>query len=87
MIKKPFSITICMGSSCFARGNNTNAEYIQQFIDTHGLGESIEIRGCLCEGECKKGPNIRINEVLYTGVTPEALQTILEHTVLGQEKV
>ena len=30
-------ITVCMGSSCFSRGNSSNAELIQLFIKENNL--------------------------------------------------
>ena len=40
------TITICMGSSCFSRGNSTNAEVIQRFIADNGLEDKFSVRGC-----------------------------------------
>jgi len=71
------TITICMGSSCFSRGNATNAEIIQKFIADNKLEDKITIKGCLCEGECKNGPNVRIDNELFTNVSPESLPDIL----------
>ena len=70
-------ITVCMGSSCFSRGNATNAEIIQKFIADNKLEDKITIKGCLCEGECKNGPNVRIDNELFTNVSPESLPDIL----------
>lgn len=75
------TITICMGSSCFSRGNSTNAEVIQRFIADNGLEDKFSVRGCLCEGECKNGPNIRIDAKLYTNVSPETLPDLLLHAL------
>lgn len=76
---KKISITVCMGSSCFSRGNANNAEIIQKFIDDHNLFGTVSVKGCLCEGECKSGPHIRINEKLYSDVSPEGLEDLLGH--------
>lgn len=75
------TITICMGSSCFSRGNSANAEVIQRFIADNALEDRVAVRGCLCEGECKNGPNIRINDRLYTDVSPETLPELLAHEI------
>ncbi|MBO5481989.1 MAG: (2Fe-2S) ferredoxin domain-containing protein [Spirochaetaceae bacterium] len=72
-------ITVCMGSSCFSRGNSSNAEMIQLFIKEHGLEDRVKVSGCLCEGECKNGPNIKINGKLFTDVSPESLEILLKH--------
>lgn len=77
-------ITVCMGSSCFSRGNSSNAEMVQYFIKEHGLEDSVKVSGCLCEGECKNGPNIKIDGKLFTNVAPESLEILLKHE-LGVE--
>ena len=73
------SITICMGSSCFSRGNNINAESIERFLEENKLSGKVEVRGCLCEGHCKEGPNIRINGELLQGIEPGMLFDLLQH--------
>lgn len=71
------TIKICMGSSCFARGNNENLEYIQRYLDTHKLRAKVELTGARCENRCAKGPNITIDETIYNEVTPEKIEEIL----------
>ncbi len=68
-----------MGSSCFSRGNSANVEVIQKYIESRQLEGQVELKGCLCEGECKKGPNIKINDVLFSNVTPEGINDLLDH--------
>ncbi len=75
------TITLCMGSSCFSRGNNNNAEMLSRYIQERGLAASIEVQGCLCEGHCKGGPNIKINGELFQGVSAEMLFDLLDHTL------
>ena len=70
-------IKICMGSACFARGNNENLEYIQKYLDTHNLREKVELTGARCENKCAKGPNITIDEKNYNEVTPEKIEEIM----------
>ena len=79
------TITVCMGSSCFSRGNSTNTQIIQKFIEENNLTESVQVRGCLCEGECKNGPNVRIDDKLFSHVYSEGLIDLLQHELL-QEK-
>lgn len=78
------TITVCMGSSCFSRGNSLNAEFLQKFLAEKGLEDKVSIRGNLCDGECKNGPNIRINGKAFHHVSPEALEDLLRHE-LGSE--
>jgi NADH:ubiquinone oxidoreductase subunit E len=74
-------IRICMGSSCFRRGNRKNLEFIESYIDEHGCEAKVELVGSRCEELCRKGPNIQINGRMFHEVTQEILFGILqEHT-------
>ena len=72
-------ITLCMGSSCFSHGNNFNAEIIERFLRARDCEARVEVIGCLCDGHCKTGPNIRINGELLQGVEPSMLFDLLEY--------
>ena len=74
-------IKICMGSSCFARGNDANLEYIEKFIKENNLEAKLELFGARCENWCAKGPNIVINDTRYEQMTPEKLKPILEELI------
>ncbi|WP_222427498.1 (2Fe-2S) ferredoxin domain-containing protein [Desulfobotulus alkaliphilus] len=75
------TLTLCMGSSCFSKGNNLNAAAIENFIRENELTETISIQGCLCEQQCKNGPNIRIGDELIQGVQPGMLHDLLAHKI------
>lgn len=71
-------IKVCMGSACFAKGNQENLEYIKEFIAEKGLDAEVSIVGALCENKCEVGPRIIINEKEYTKVNKEKLEEILQ---------
>jgi NADH:ubiquinone oxidoreductase subunit E len=73
------SLTICMGSSCFSRGNNRNIEVIQDYLSTQPLPPGVELAGHLCEGHCKSGPNVTINDKMYHEVDPIVILGLLNH--------
>jgi NADH:ubiquinone oxidoreductase subunit E len=75
-------ITVCMGSSCFSHGNNHNVEIVERFLREHDLSARVEVIGCLCDGHCKDGPNIRINGELIRGVEPGMMPDLLSHKLL-----
>ena len=56
------TIKICMGSSCFARGNSKNLQIIQNFIEKNHLDAEIQLTGLRCCNNCSKGPNITIDD-------------------------
>lgn len=58
-------IELCMGSSCFARGNSQVLSVLEDFLSSSGHSESAEIIGHLCMGNCSGGPVVRINNREY----------------------
>lgn len=72
------TITICMGSSCFSRGNAETAAFIQQYVTENKLQDRVTVRGCLCEGECRNGPNIRVGNTLYENVSGDMAIDIIK---------
>lgn len=74
-------IKICMGSSCFRRGNRMNLEFIEQYIDDHGCAAEVELVGSRCEELCRKGPNLQIDGRMYHEVNLEMLSDLLEQYV------
>ncbi len=79
------TVTVCMGSSCFSRGNSRNVEVIQNFVKDNGLEAKVEVSGCLCSGHCKDGPVLMINGELIEGVLPEMIPDLLSHKLLAQD--
>ena len=70
-------ITVCMGSSCFGKGNQATAEAVTQFIEEHQLQDRVEVAGCLCGNHCAKGPNIMINDKLISGVSEQSIGAVI----------
>ncbi len=74
-------IEICMGSSCFSRGNAQSLDRVESFLRKQGITEKVELKGRLCTGNCAEGPCLTINENLYTEVHPNAVEDLLRHHV------
>lgn len=72
------TIKVCMGSSCFARGNSKNLQVIQSFLESHNLNAEVELTGLRCCDCCSKGPNITIDGTEYNNVESGMLYDILE---------
>ena len=53
-------IVVCLGSSCFARGNSENLAMINAYVQSRGLTASVRLTGRLCQDECIQGPNLTI---------------------------
>lgn len=72
------TIKICLGSSCFSRGNSANVKVIKQFIQDNTLDAELTFTGRLCENMCSRGPVIVIDEKVYENVNLSRLYKILK---------
>ncbi len=69
---------ICLGSSCFSRGNKEVVMYIKEYLRKNHLDDRIKFNGARCMGLCSNGPNLKINERIIEGVTHSKIEVILE---------
>lgn len=76
-------LKICMGSSCFARGNKENLEIIKRFLKDNKVEAEVVLTGNLCEGMCNTGPNLFFNDVLYQNINPENINSLLADILNG----
>ncbi|MGM9994478.1 MAG: (2Fe-2S) ferredoxin domain-containing protein [Candidatus Avigastranaerophilus sp.] len=74
-------IKICMGSACFAKGNQENLEFIKNYLDENNLEAKIKLTGDLCGDKCEKGPRVIIDEEEYTNITRQKLAQILKNNL------
>lgn len=74
-------ITICMGSSCFARGNEKNVAFCEEFLAARGLRDDVDVElgASLCTGNCAQGPVVIANGKMYTNVDRGVMKDILEN--------
>lgn len=75
------TITICMGSSCFSRGNGRNHEVIKTYLLENDLSAQVLVKGCRCGGQCMDGPNIWIDDQIYSNVDQGSIIDILKHVI------
>lgn len=79
-------VELCLGSSCFARGNAQTLGALEAFINNEGCSNRIELVGHLCLGSCSKGPNLRIGDTTYHGLDTEAVLTLVKQALLDGER-
>lgn len=75
-------IRICMGSSCFARGNQKNLEILESLNLEKQFDCEIELYGSRCENKCSSGPNIEIDGIFYSKINPGSLIDLLNNVVV-----
>ena len=76
--KDAVEIVVCLGSSCFARGNSENLAIINRHVQSQGLSASIRTTGKLCQDKCMQGPNLSIGGEVYHGVTAARMRELLQ---------
>lgn len=79
-------IELCMGSSCFVRGNNEILPLITSLLKEYGITDEVELVGHLCQERCASGPSVTIDGSVYDGLTPEAIGDLLSEQ-LRRERV
>lgn len=73
-------MVICIGSSCFARGNAENVKITEDFLAKYGLIDEVdvELSGGLCTGNCPDGPIVVVNDKVYKHVDSGVMLDILK---------
>ena len=78
-------VTVCLGSSCFARGNAQNLSTLEAYLQSHNLCECVQIRGSLCQDACKQGPNLTVCGTHHHDVNAAKLREILQQFNRGEQ--
>lgn len=74
-------IIICLGSSCFSRGNKSLINVINNYLQENNLKDKVIFKGARCFGNCENGPMIKINDKLFEGLTADKLTEILKSNI------
>ena len=82
----PIDVVICLGSSCFARGNAENLRKLKAYLENCDIAVNFRVRGRLCEKKCTTGPTITINGVDYGEVQSGAAIALLEQALQKRKK-
>jgi NADH:ubiquinone oxidoreductase subunit E len=69
---------ICLGSSCFSRGNKEVVRFIREYLRKNHLDDRVIFSGARCLGHCSNGPNLVINGKVIEGVGLTQVEKILE---------
>jgi NADH:ubiquinone oxidoreductase subunit E len=80
MIRR-FEMQICLGSSCFSRGNKEVVQFIRDYLRKNHLEDKVIFKGARCLGHCSNGPNLIINGKVIEGVGLAQVEKILEDEI------
>lgn len=73
-----YEMQVCLGSSCFSRGNRDLTSFIKDYLKKNHLDDRIVFRGSRCMGHCSNGPVIVINGKIIENVSMSELEAILD---------
>lgn len=79
--KEKVTVELCMGSSCFARGNSSALSEIESFLEENALTDRVDLQGHLCLGKCNSGPHVRVNGVEYAAITPDCIIDLIREAL------
>ncbi len=81
VMKGRTEIVICLGSSCFSRGNRKCLQIIEKYLKENNLEEKYFFRGSRCFNICEKGPILKIGDTIFEGVKPGEVAGILKRSL------
>jgi NADH:ubiquinone oxidoreductase subunit E len=73
-----YVMELCLGSSCFSRGNKETVHFIREWLKKNHLDDKVVFRGARCFGKCNNGPNMVINGKSFEAVNKNIIEMILE---------
>lgn len=74
-------IVICLGSSCFSRGNRKCLGIIEKYLKDNNLDDKYFFHGSRCFDKCEKGPILKIGDTIYEGVKPDEVMNLLRKSL------
>jgi len=66
-------IVICLGSSCFARGNKQFLKIINEYLKERNLLNEVHFHGQRCFGKCSVGPSLQLDNELFELLDEESI--------------
>ncbi|HCP15541.1 MAG TPA: hypothetical protein DIT32_07260 [Peptococcaceae bacterium] len=66
------TVGLCAGTSCHLMGGMDLGTVIEELKVK--LGDDLQVQKHTCLNQCRKGPNVMLNGMLFVGMTPEQLK-------------
>ncbi len=73
-----YEIQICLGSSCFSRGNREVVQVIRDYLKKKHLDDKVMLRGARCMDRCSEGPYLIINGKTFVKTGVQDVEKLLE---------
>lgn len=71
-------VVICLGSSCFARGNKQLVKIVNDYLLDRNLLNDVRFHGQRCFGICSLGPSLKLDGKLIEKQDEETVIALLD---------
>lgn len=78
LLGQSYNIEICLGSSCFSRGNREVVQVLREYLRKNHLDDKVVLKGARCMNRCSEGPFIIINGKTFASAGVQDIEKILE---------
>lgn len=75
---KKKEVVICLGSSCFARGNKQLVKIVNNYLRDRNLLNEVHFHGERCFGQCAVGPSLKLDDILKERLDEDAVVAVLD---------
>ena len=79
-------VVICLGSSCFARGNKQLVKIVNDYLRDRNLLNEVRFHGHRCFGQCAVGPSMKLDGKLLERLDEESVVILLDEFFATIEK-
>lgn len=71
-------VVICLGSSCFARGNKQLVKIVNDYLRDRNLLNEVRFHGERCFGQCAIGPSLKLDGIIKEKLDEESIINVLD---------
>jgi NADH:ubiquinone oxidoreductase subunit E len=71
-------VVICLGSSCFARGNKQLVKIVSDYLRDRNLLNEVRFHGERCFGHCAAGPSLKLDGIIKENLDEESVVAIMD---------
>lgn len=79
-------VVICLGSSCFARGNKQLVKIVNNYLRDRNLLNDVRFHGERCFGQCAVGPSLKLEGNIIERLDEESVVALLDDFFESVEK-
>ena len=75
----PMVVEVCLGEACRPMDSQKLVDALEALPEN--IRQKLDVRGMKCLGVCGRGPNVRVNGLILSDMTPERLIAVISANV------